>query len=72
MSINPARTVAAAVPSGVWTSGWVYFAAPILGMILAAQVSRAVSHPTHLACPKLHHGNAHRCIYRGHPGSQSQ
>jgi len=71
MSINPARTVASAVPSGIWTSGWVYFAAPILGMLLAAQVYCVVSHPSHLACPKLHHGTTQRCIFCGHPGQHS-
>ena len=24
MSINPARTVASAVPSGIWTGGWIF------------------------------------------------
>ena len=38
MSINPARTAASALPSGIWTGGWIYFVAPVLGMLLAAQV----------------------------------
>src|SRR5262249_15852939 len=29
MSINPARTVASALPSGIWTAAWIYFVAPI-------------------------------------------
>jgi aquaporin Z len=37
-SINPARTVASAVFAGVWTALWVYFAAPLLGMLGAAEV----------------------------------
>jgi len=68
MSINPARTVASAVPSGIWTAGWIYFAAPVLGMLLAAQVYRGVSDSSPRACPKLHHGTKQRCIFCGHPG----
>src|ERR1051325_661633 len=56
MSINPARTVASAWPSGIWTSGWVYFTAPVLGMLLAAQVYLLTTHSCPHACPKLHHG----------------
>jgi aquaporin Z len=65
MSINPARTVASALPSGIWTSGWIYFAAPVLGMLLAAQIYRGFSGSSHLACPKLHHGASQRCIFCG-------
>ena len=68
MSINPARTAASAVPSGIWTAGWIYFTAPILGTLFAAQVYRVAAHPIHLACPKLHHGAKQRCIFCGHPG----
>ena len=65
MSINPARTAASAVPSGIWTAGWIYFAAPVLGMLLAAQVYRGVSDSSPRACPKLHHGTKQRCIFCG-------
>ena len=68
MSINPARTVASALPSGIWTSAWIYFAAPVFGMLLAAQVYRGVSGSSPLACPKLQHGTKQRCIFCGHPG----
>ena len=68
MSINPARTVASAVPSGIWTAGWIYFTAPVLGMLLAAQVYRGVSDLSLTACPKLHHGATQRCIFCGHLG----
>jgi aquaporin Z len=68
MSINPARTSASALPSGIWTSGWIYFTAPVLGMLLAAQLYRSVSNSSSGACPKLHHGTTQRCIFCGHPG----
>src|ERR1041384_407685 len=71
MSINPARTVASALPSGIWTSGGIYFTAPVLGMFLAAQVYRGFNAPRRFACPKIHHGTTQRCIFCGHPGLQS-
>jgi aquaporin Z len=68
MSINPARTVASALPSGIWTSGWIYFTAPILGMMLAAQLHGVLKHSPSHACPKLQHGASQRCIFCGFPG----
>jgi aquaporin Z len=40
MSLNPARTLGSAVWAGQFTSLWVYFSAPVLGMLLAAEVFR--------------------------------
>jgi aquaporin Z len=37
MSMNPARSFGSAVAALDWTSLWIYFAAPPLGMFLAAQ-----------------------------------
>ncbi len=37
-SINPARTVGSAVWAHVWTAVWVYFVAPMAGMLGAAEV----------------------------------
>ena len=34
-SFNPARTLGPAVVGGVWTSHWLYWAAPVLGMVVA-------------------------------------
>ena len=34
-SFNPARTLAPAVAGGVWSAHWLYWAAPILGMVAA-------------------------------------
>jgi aquaporin Z len=65
MSINPARTAASALPGGVWTGGWIYFTAPVLGMLLAAQVYLLALNPSPAACPKLHHGTTQRCIFCG-------
>lgn len=63
MSMNPARTVGSAVFAHDWTALWIYFAAPLLGMLGAAQVHlwRRVHEPD--ACAKLHHQNDRRCIF---------
>jgi len=63
MSMNPARTFASALPAQVWTALWLYFTAPPLGMLLAAEVyvRQAGRHP--VRCAKLHHQNAKRCIF---------
>jgi aquaporin Z len=68
MSINPARTLGSAIPSGIWTGLWIYLTAPLLGMLSAAQLFICLKQrPT--ACPKYFHGNRQRCIFCGHPGS---
>jgi len=69
MSINPARTVASAVPGGIWKGGWIYFTAPVLGMLLAVEVYRAVNGVNLLVCPKLQHGKKQRCIFCGQRGA---
>ena len=65
MSMNPARTVASAMSAQVFTSLWVYFAAPLLGMMAAASLFTWVRRNRELACPKLHHANRQRCIFCG-------
>jgi aquaporin Z len=37
-SMNPARTTGSAVFAEVWTAIWIYFTAPILGMLLPAEL----------------------------------
>ena len=64
MSMNPARTFASAVFSGNWTALWIYFTAPPLGMLLAAQGYLRVKGRDEVICAKLHHQNAERCIFR--------
>lgn len=63
MSMNPARTVASAVPAAMWVALWIYFTAPLLGMLAAAELYRRVGHRS-VACAKLHHRNGYRCIFR--------
>lgn len=39
-SFNPARTLGPALIGGIWTAHWLYWAAPILGMIVAMHLYR--------------------------------
>jgi aquaporin Z len=71
MSMNPARTFASALPSGVWTAGWIYFTAPLLGMLAAVEIYRATCGLARMACAKLHHTPAHRCIFCGYEPARS-
>jgi aquaporin Z len=64
MSMNPARTTGSASIAGIWTSLWVYFTAPPLGMFIAARVYTLIAGHGHVFCAKLHHNNRHRCIFR--------
>jgi aquaporin Z len=64
MSMNPARTFASAFPAQLWTAWWIYFTAPPLGMLLAAELY-LYQHSIHkVFCAKLHHHNEKRCIFR--------
>jgi aquaporin Z len=64
MSMNPARSLSSALGAQVWMSLWIYFVAPPLGMLLAAEVYRRLFKHHGVACAKLHHHNNHRCIFR--------
>ena len=41
MSMNPARSLASALPASQWSDLWLYFTAPLLGMLAAAESWRA-------------------------------
>jgi aquaporin Z len=63
MSMNPARTLASAVLAQLWTALWVYCTAPLLGMLLAAEVYLRRYGWHSVLCAKLYHQNATRCIF---------
>jgi aquaporin Z len=63
MSMNPARTIASALPSGIWTAAWVYFVAPPLGMLAAAQAFGKLTRWQARHCAKLDHAPGVRCIF---------
>lgn len=53
-SINPARTVGSAVVARTWTSIWIYFAAPLLGMMSSAEIYVRLFGKHRVLCAKLH------------------
>jgi aquaporin Z len=64
MSMNPARTLASAVPSGTWPLLWLYVAAPLGGMLLAAEAYLRLVGREGPVCAKLHHQNDKPCLFR--------
>lgn len=64
MSMNPARTLASALPGGPRDGLWVYLLAPCLGMLAAAALHGALG--GRIACAKLRHSADQRCIHCGH------
>lgn len=71
MSMNPARTLASAVPSGIFTALWGYFIAPPVGMLAAAELYLWRKGKSTVPCAKFHHQNSRRCIFCGANGGFS-
>jgi len=63
MSLNPARTVGSAFFAHEWRALWLYFTAPLLGMLAASEVYIRVRGANSVFCAKLHHQNPKRCIF---------
>ena len=63
MSMNPARTLASGFTAQDWTAMWIYFIAPLLGMLVAAEVFVHWQGRAAVLCAKLHHHNRKRCIF---------
>jgi aquaporin Z len=64
MSMNPARTVASALAAHHWTAVWIYFAAPLLGMMIAAEFFIRARGTRDIPCGKLVH--AKPCLFCEH------
>jgi len=62
MSMNPARSLGPDVVGGLWRGLWVYFVAPPLGMLAAAQVFVMLRGHHAVRCAKLHHDDG-PCIF---------
>lgn len=65
-SINPARTTGSAVFADVWTAAWLYFAAPLLGMMSAAEIYLRIYGPAGVLCAKLHPDAKYPCPFICH------
>ena len=73
MSMNPARTFGSALSARVWTALWIYFLAPPLGMLLAAELYVRGHGARRVLCAKLHYHNTRRCIFHcGYAGALSE
>ncbi len=67
MSMNPARTLGSAFPSGNFTALWIYFLAPPAAMLLAGELrGRVWGGPNAARCAKLLHTTDKRCIFCGY------
>jgi aquaporin Z len=64
MSMNPARSFGSALAAQLWTALWIYFIAPPLGMLTAAEFYQRQPGVHAVICAKLHHHNGKRCIFR--------
>src|SRR5262245_4748937 len=65
--MNPARTVASALPADDWAAMWLYLACPIAGMLVAAELFRFVGgSPGTVAralCAKIYHDATFFCAH---------
>jgi len=64
MSMNPARSFASDFVGMQWQSTWIYFTAPVIGMLSAAEVFVHTRGLQSVICAKLNHSGNARCIFR--------
>ena len=64
MSMNPARTVGSAIPAHTFNGLWIYFVAPLVGMISAAEIYLRMHGADAVRCAKLYHTHDVRCIFK--------
>ena len=63
MSMNPARTLGSAMVGNTWTGLWIYFTAPPMAMLAAAEVYVRTRGLKKVFCAKLDHSGFARCIF---------
>ena len=63
MSMNPARTLGPDLIGDMFHGVWIYFVAPPIGMLTAAEVFSRVRRAS-IRCAKLYHDSGH-CIFCG-------
>jgi aquaporin Z len=64
MSMNPARTLASALPGQLFDALWIYFVGPAAGMLLGIEAYRLIRRTPDVVCAKLNHHTHRRCIFR--------
>src|SRR5262249_20145926 len=64
MSMNPARTFAPALLAHTAQSLWIYFTAPLLGMLVAAELYVHLQGADAVRCAKFDHPAKVRCIFK--------
>ena len=62
-SIDPARTTGSAVFANIWTAEWLYFAAPLLGMLISAEIYLQKYGADRILCAKLHPDRRYPCPF---------
>ena len=62
MSMNPARTLGPDLAGNMFHGVWIYFVAPPLGMLTAAEVVMRLRRRSSIRCAKLYHDSGH-CIF---------
>jgi aquaporin Z len=70
MSMNPARSFGTAVVGMQWRGLWIYFTAPLLGMMAAAEMYVRTKGAHSVICAKLNHSGLAGCIFRCGYGEQ--
>jgi aquaporin Z len=65
-SINSARTTGSAVFADVWTAEWLYFVAPVLGMMISAEIYLRIYGADRILCAKLHPDPKYPCPFLCH------
>ena len=63
MSMNPARTIGSALTAFEWRGLWVYFVAPLLGMLGAAELYLFLFGESGVFCAKLDHASDVPCLF---------
>jgi aquaporin Z len=64
MSMNPARSLASALPGSLFDTLWIYCAGPPAGMLLAVEAYRLIRRTPDVICAKLNHHTQRRGIFR--------
>jgi aquaporin Z len=72
MSMNPARTFGSALIANTWTGWWIYFIAPLLAMLSAAELFVRTKGLKRVLCAKFDHSGTARCIFNCRFGESEQ